>query len=350
MNILAMPAKAGLNKWLKAMILALAFLAMVWLLAVPVRAETGLTVEVNRSHNLLIATAVTVEGSEIVDDSWQWTKNEQCDLDLFASDVDIDGESRGESWTVVLNSDDADESYCFYVEDSGGRKAVASATVMRPTIEIDQNNDQLVARVADAEQMGLIIDQNSWRWYRYHNVENSGFDCRAELFGLEDAELQQEAERLQSAQEASADETQPDIYEIQKNVYLFGRDSSVDLTVDDAGMNFCFQVSDTAGISNVMHITVGEVIVDDIVGKPVDVGITNVNESGVVDAGQTEAGQITVGDGSVNVGEDSSVGSEETDSNSNLIRNIGFVLLGLAAVIGIYMLIKRSQNTDDEEA
>ena len=350
MNILAMPAKAGLNKWLKAMILALASLAMVWLLAVPVRAETGLTVEVNRSHNLLIATVVTVEGSEIVDDSWQWMKNEQCDLDLFAGGVDIDGESRGEGWTVVLNSDDADQSYCFYVEDSGGRKAIASATVIRPTIEIDQNNDQLVARVVNAEQMGLIIDQNSWRWYRYHDIEGSGFDCRAELFGLEDAELQQEAERLQSAQEASADETQPDIYEIQKNVYLFGRDSSVDLTVDDEGMNFCFQVSDTAGISNVMHITVGEVIVDDIVGKPADVGTTtNVNESGDDNGGQTDAGQVTVEDGLVNIGEDP-VGSEETDSNSNLIRNIGFVLLGMAAVIGIYMLIKRSQNTDDEEA
>ncbi len=345
MNILLRIKRGGLNARLKAAISVVAILAAAWLLTTPVQAETGLTVEVNRSNNLLIATAVTVEGSEIVDDNWRWVKSEQCNLDLFTADALGDNNERGESWTVVLNSDDAGQSYCFYAEDSDSRKAVAGSTVVRPIIEIEQNNDQLTARVVNAEQDGLVVDQNSWHWYRYHHVENSNFDCRSELFDLDNDELRREAEKLQAVQEVSEGENQVDIHEIQKNAYLSGQDSSVDLTGDDQGMNFCFQVSDSAGITNVMHITVGEVIVDSVIGK------SSGTESGSeLNASDDEgAGQVTADNGSISAGDEEGViGSNEEDGGSNVIRNIGLVLLATAIIAGVYMLVKRSQNTEEE--
>ena len=346
MNTLPQVKRVELKARLKVAISIVALLAATWLLTTPVQAQTGLTVEVNRSNNLLIASAVTVEGSEIVDSNWHWAKSEQCNLDLFTADALGDNNERGDGWTVVLDSEDAGRSYCFYAEDSDGRKAVAGSTVVRPVIEIEQNNDQLTARVINAEQDNLVVDQNSWQWYRYHHVEDSNFDCRSELFDLDDGELRQEAEKLQAAQEVAEGENQVNIYEIQKNAYLSGQDSNVDLTGGDQDMNFCFQVSDSAGITNVMRITVGEVIVDNIVGKS---GSTEGSSESDV-SGEEGAGQISVDNGSISVGDEDGLGSNEEGGSSKVIRNIGLVLLAIAIITGVYMLIKRSQNTEEEEA
>ena len=91
-----------------------------WFLASAVRAETGLTIDVTRKGNLLMAEAMTVEGSEVLDDSWRWMQSTECEVAMFTDDAE-----GSEGWTIVLDAQSGGQDYCFYVEDSEGREAVA---------------------------------------------------------------------------------------------------------------------------------------------------------------------------------------------------------------------------------
>ena len=94
-------------------------------------AESGLTIEVTRNGNMLIATAITVKGSNIVEESWRSMKSDECNLGLFTVMSGVD-KMTNDGWSVVLTNDDAGVNYCFYVEDDQGRQAVESLEVVRP--------------------------------------------------------------------------------------------------------------------------------------------------------------------------------------------------------------------------
>ena len=221
--------------WLSGMVAALSLLAAGWLLAGAVGAQAGPAIDVQRVKDTLSASAVAAEGSEIDAESWKWMVTDICNLDLF-SDFDSSENKKGSGWTTPLSAEDGGEVYCFYVEDSEGRSAVVGLTVAKPLLELEQNNDQLTARVSNAEDEGFEVNEDSWRWYRYNQAD--GISCSSEFFGLDG----------------------------------IGSGSSINLSDEDEGLNFCFGVSDTSGISNVGHITIGEVVIEDVEGKKTAVG------------------------------------------------------------------------------
>ena len=353
------------HKWgLSILKVATAIIALLlggWMLTGTVQAAVGLEIEATRSNGLLIATAKTVEGSEIIDDSWSWVKSEECNLGLFTvtSGVSNSGDARGKGWTVDLESDDAGMSYCFYVEDTKGRRAVASAKVEWPQITIEQSNDQLVATVTNVEEANLVVNEATWQWYRYAYVQGSGFGCNTDYHDLDEEELRVAADLAETIQIVLTGEVVTDVYETQKNVYKAGGGSIVDLTEEDEGMNFCFQVQDSAGISNSRHITVGDVVISEDSGKPIDTGnnVENVVDTVVIDGVVVDVDEEGVGE--VSVSEDAEGAGNDVDSSNdtddatgmgdnNVIRNTGFVLLALAVIGGIIMIIKRSQIEDEE--
>ena len=314
---------------LRAVALIITLLLVSWLLTAPVQAEVGLTVEVVRDNNLLVATAKTVSGSEVAEDSWRWVKADECNLSLFSGDVSLDT-----GWTVILSGAEAAGNYCFYVEDNQDRKSVGSISIGHPMILIQQNNDQLIAVIDDSRGMNSNVDEESWQWYRYHAIEGSVFGCAAEFGGLDQTDLRN----------ITSDDLTVDVYETQKNVYGMGYGSTTNLTENDEGMNYCFMVYDTAGIAGTMHITVGDVIVDRSVGK-----VGDSESNGAVNSGQSETG--VDGSGEITSGDDLTAGSDSADvsDNGNLIRNLGLVLLSAAVIVGVVMLIRRSQAKDDED-
>ena len=319
---------------------AAVLLAVAWLFAGQARAETGLTVEVVRNQNLLVATATTVEGDTVVEDSWAWLPTDECSVDAFSDDL-IDNVS---GFSVAIDQDDLGATYCFYVEDSAGREAVGSIYVHYPKITVRQNNDQLVAEVANLDKDGIDVDEDSWGWFRYSAVDNSRFGCEPQHFDLDDVGLMQAAAAAEDFQVEMYGDVQVDVYELQRDVYRVGQGSTVSLTSEDEGINFCFRVSDTAGITNYKRITVGSVTVDDSVGsKPTT---SEGTDAGSTTGGGSEgAGQVSPGTDDNQVDDATAVG----DDGGNVIRNIGLALLAVAIIIGIFMLIKRSQSTSDDE-
>ncbi|MYB40349.1 hypothetical protein F4X86_03755 [Candidatus Saccharibacteria bacterium] len=324
----------------KYLIAAAVLLAAAWLFASSARAEAGLTVEVVRNQNLLVATAMTVEGDEVVEDSWQWAKDGECSVEAFEGD----SAEAGSDFSVVIDQDDLGATYCFYVEDSADRQAVGSIYVHYPKITVRQNNDQLVAEVANLDKDGIDVDESSWGWFRYQAHDSSRFGCEPQHFDLDDVGLTQAAEAAEGFQAEMYGAVQVGVYELQQDVYRIGQGSTVSLTTDDEGVNFCFRVSDTAGITNYKHITVGPVTVDDTAGsKPASGEGTDAGSA--AGEGSEGAGQVSAGDNDNQ--DDSSVDAD--DEGGNVIRNIGLALLAVAIIIGIFMLIRRSQNTSDDE-
>ena len=322
------------------LVAAAVLLAVIWLAASPAKAETGLTVQVDRSQNVLVATARTVAGEEINVDSWQWLKDDECSVAAFSANSDVD---RGAGWSVTIGQADLGATYCFYVEDSADRQAVGSIYVNYPKIQIEQNNDQLVAKVVNLERDNIDVDATSWSWFRYNHVAGSRFGCEPQHFGLNDAGLMQAAEVAEALQREMNGEAQFDVYDLQQDVYRTGQSSTVAVTSADEGLNFCFRVSDTAGIGNSRQITVGPVSVSDTTGsKPTGDGSATRG---------LEPGDDTEGVGQVGVADGSTDGEQVTqvEEDSNVVRNIGFIMLAVAIVIGIFMLIKRSQSADEEE-
>ena len=250
----------------------------------------------------------------------------------------------GTGSTTEVSQADIGQTFCFYAEDSAGRKAVASIRVTYPVITVEQRNDQLVATVGNAERDGLVINDNSWRWYRYHATEDSRFGCEAQNFDLDDSGLMQASQESQSRQEELFGKVKVDVYELQKDIYLTGQGSVVNLTDEDAGLSFCFQVLDTGGLGNLKKIKVGSVEAsDNSVGAKEDGGSSDAAGS----ADGNAAGQVTVGASDDDMADNDP--DNEGDGGSNAIRNVGLVLLALAVIIGIFMLVKRSQDTEDEE-
>lgn len=331
------PVGRTLFKYLAAAVLLAA--VSVWLLAGQARAETGLTVDVARNQNLLVATATTVEGDTIVEDSWRWAKSDECSVETFSDD----SADYGSDFSVVIGQDDLGATYCFYAEDSAGRQAAGSIYVHYPKIAVRQNDDQLVAEVANMDEDGIDVDDSTWIWFRYQAADDSRFGCEPQHFNLDDAGLMRAAEAAEGFQTEMYGEVQVDVYELQRDVYRAGEGSTVSVTSADEGLNFCFQVADTAGIANSKLTTVGPVTVADATGsKP---GGEAADSVPVDDAGDIEGAGQAGADGSYS---DGSEGSDDGGSG-NAVRNIGLILLAGAVVIGIFMLVKRSQNTGDEE-
>lgn len=335
--------KKGTGIYLSGAIAILSLLAASWLLAGVVTATSAPEIEIERSHTSLVASA-TAAGSEINGYSWKWIVVEGCSADLF-SDFDASQSEKGTGWIVSLEAGDGGKHYCFYVEDIEGVSATASVAVAKPLIAVEQNNDQLVARVSNAAEEGFTVDEDSWQWYRYSHVKDSGFGCDAELFNLDDAALQQVAESVQPDQEEAAA-----VYETQKAAYVAGSGASVNLSEADEAMNFCFKVADTSGISNVGHITVGKVAVSAVNGEKSSADAN----TGQALTGEQQTGVSAAGEVGANSDDDSVVVDEDLGSSSNgdsnTIRNIGFGLLVVSLILAAWMIIKRSQNTDDEEA
>ena len=181
-------------------------------------AESGLTIEVTRNGNMLIATAMTVKGSNIVEESWRSMKSDECNLGLFTVMSGAD-KTTNDGWSVVLTGDDAGVDYCFYVEDNQGRQAVESLEVVRPIVRITQSNDQLRASVINEQSDNLQINEDSWRWFRYNHVDGSRFGCQSQHFGLDDEGLRQAADEAEEKQRAGQIS---DVYNAQKGVYRTG--------------------------------------------------------------------------------------------------------------------------------
>ena len=321
------------------------FLAAGWLLARPAQAAAGLTVEVARNGNLLMATATTVQGSEVVDDSWRWVMSEECEVATFEDD-----NAGGEGWTVELNSESGNKHYCFYVEDSDGRQAVAGIKVVYPVVRIEQNNDQLAARVVNAVEENILIDENSWEWFRYNHITDSRFGCQSQHLGLDEEGLQAAAAAAEEQQEADFGSVKIEVYATQKDAYSSGQGSTVSLTTGDQGLTYCFRVADTAGISNGWHMEVGEVVVSRLsaakqAGDNGDDGSTSVSIDG--QAGDEGSGQVDVNpEGS----DDGAQGAEgDKGDGNNWIRYVGFAFLALAVIVGAVMLIRSSQLKDNEK-
>ena len=316
------------------------FLAAGWLLARPAQAATGLTVEITRSGNLLMAMATTVQGSEVADDSWRWVMSEDCEVAMFE-----DKDEGSEGWTVELNSKSGNKHYCFYVEDSGGRQAVASTKVAYPVVRVEQNNDQLAARVVNAVEENILIDAASWEWFRYNHITDSRFGCQNQHFGLDEKGLKTAAAAAEEQQEADFGSVKTEVYATQKDAYLSGRDSTVSLTIEDQGLTYCFRVADTAGIANSWHMEVGKVVISQMAGaKQADDDGTSVNIDG--QAGDEGGGQVDVNpEGS----DDAQTGEGNEEGGNNWIRYAGFAFLAVAVIVGAVMLIRSSQLKDNEQ-
>lgn len=335
-----------LNLALKALLSGFIILASFWLWQTAVKAQVGLTVEVTRANKSLVATATTVEGREVNDDSWRWAHTEDCTIKFFEDNqADEASDLMGQGWTVELQASDGGASYCFYVEDSAGKKAVASIEVAHPYIEIEQNNDQLQATVANVQEDNIAVDDQSWQWFRYKHVDGSRFGCQTEHQGLNsDEQLREAAQAAEAAQEADGLDRQ-DVYSVQKDVYLSGQGDMVSLTAEDSGLTYCFQVADMAGITNSAHLLVGEVIVTSTSGKPTSDGSSGSGNQ--VDPESGDIGQI-----GVEGGEQGDQAGAEDGGSGNWVRNVGIGLLIIALIIGAVMLIQRSQikDKDSEEA
>ena len=117
-----------------------------------------------------MAEAMTVQGSEVLDDSWRWMQSTECEVEMFTDDAES-----SESWTIVLDAQSGGQDYCFYVEDSEGREAVAGAKVAYPIIRLEQSNDQLVAKVSNSEVENILVDEDTWQWFRYDHIDGSRF-------------------------------------------------------------------------------------------------------------------------------------------------------------------------------
>ena len=80
--------------------------------------------------------------------------------------------------------------------------------------------------------------------------------------------------------------------------------------------------------------------------------LSNGDESAGDTTGTTgnESGEVSVDDGSTSVAGDQSNGDGDGDGDgaSVWIRNVGFALLGVAVIAGIYMLIRSSKLKDNE--
>ena len=321
------------------------FLAAGWLLARPAQAATGLTVEVMRNGNLLMATAATVQDSEVVDESWRWVISEECEVATFEDD-----NKGGEGWTVELNSKSGNKHYCFYVEDSDDRQAVAGIKVAYPVVRVEQNNDQLAARVVNAAEENILIDEDSWEWFRYNHITNSRFGCQSQHFGLDEEGLQAAAAAAEEQQEADFGSVRIEVYATQRDAYLSGQGSTASLTAEDQGLSYCFRVTDTAGITNVWHMEVGEVVVSRLsAAKQAD--DSGDGTSANID-GQAEdegSGQVGVNPEGSDDGAQTGEGDNDEGGNNNWIRYVGFAFLAVAVIVGAVMLIRSSQLKDNEK-
>ena len=323
-----------------------------WFLASAVRAETGLTIDVTRKGNLLMAEAMTVEGSEVLDDSWRWMQSTECEVEMFTDDTE-----GSEGWTIVLDAQSGGQDYCFYVEDSEGREAAAGVKVAYPIIRLKQSNDQLVARASNAEAENILVDEDTWQWFRYDHIDGSRFGCLPQHFNLEEEGLKMAADASEEQQKQDFGEVKVAVYAAQKEVYKSGEGAVVNLTAEDQGLTYCFRVSDNAGITNSKHQLVSEVKLgassdDSEVGEEKGL-LSNGDESAGDTTGTTgnEIGEVGVDDdGGTSVAGDQSNGNGDGDGDgaSVWIRNIGFTLLGVAVIGGIYMLIRSSKLKDNE--
>ena len=341
MKLLSLPRKGFSVLWVL-ISLAAVFLATTWLLARPAQAATGLTVEVTRNGNLLMATATTVQGSEVDDDSWRWLMSEECEVEMFEDNADA-----GQSWIIQLDSESGNEHFCFYVEDSDGRQAVAGSQVAHPVVRIEQNNDQLAARVINATEDNILINEDSWEWFRYNHITDSRFGCQSQHFGLNEEGLQAAATVAEERQEEDFGSVKIEVYATQKDAYLSGQGSTVNLTAEDQGLSYCFQVTDSAGISNSWRMEVGEVVVQQPAGKPTANGENGDGTSVDID-GQAE----DEGSGQVGVDPAASDGTQtvkDDEGSNNWVRYIGFTLLAAAVIVGTVMLIRGSQLKDNEK-
>ena len=319
-------------------LIALAFLILLAAATNVASAAIGLTVEVSRKGDLVMAEAVTVESDEVLDESWQWMIGEDCQVSAFD-----DAAETNQGWTATLNAQSGGKTYCFYVEDSQGRKAVGQTKIAYPIIRPQQKNDQLVARVANAEEENLIVDEDSWQWFRYDHIPDSRFGCQAEHVGLDDDALKAAAEAAEALQVEDSGEAVNDVYASQKDVYASGEGSIISLTAADEGLTYCVRVADSAGIFNSKHIQITEVMVADAsaAAKP-DKDSTDGDVA--VAGSDSEDGRGVIGV------DDASLAGEGIDAgSSNWPRVLGFTLLAVSLIAGIYMLVRASRLKASEE-
>ena len=306
---------------------------------------TGLTVEVSRKGNLVMAEAVTVEGNKVLDESWQWMIKENCETEAFkASDA-----KSNQGWTATLNADSGDKTYCFYVEDDQGRQAVGQAKIAYPIIKLEQKNDQLVARVGNAEKENIVVDEDSWQWFRYDHIADSRFGCQSQHFNLNDDGLKAAAEAAKESQVEAFGKVTNDVYASQKDVYASGEGSIISLMVEDEGLSYCVRVADSAGIYNAKHTQVAEIVVNtasQAAAKP------NKDSAAVSDSSASSADDSAgdaAGEGTISIDDGNGDGNNDDDDGSNWPRVLGFALLVAALVAGIYMLVRASRLKDIEE-
>ena len=230
--------------------------------------------------------------------------------------------------------------------------------VAYPIIRLEQSNDQLVARASNAEAENILVDEDTWQWFRYDHIDGSRFGCLPQHFNLEEEGLKMAADASEEQQKQDFGEVKVAVYAAQKEVYKFGEGALVNLTAEDQGLTYCFRVSDNAGITNSKHQLVSEVKLgassdDSEVGEEKGLLNNNGDESAGDTTGTTgnEIGEVGVDDdGGTSVAGDQSNGNGDGDGDgaSVWIRNIGFTLLGVAVIAGIYMLIRSSKLKDNE--
>ena len=243
-----------------------------------------------------------------------------------------------------LQPEDGGVNYCFLVEDSSGKQAVASRQIAYPLIEVEQNNDQLRAVVVNENSDNITIDDKSWRWFRYKHVEDSRFGCQPENQSLNsDQKLKQAAEVAMKSQVASGLESPQDVYSIQKQVYSSGQGSIIDLTPADTGLTYCFQVADTAGITNSGQALIGEVVITEVPGAKSTIEdqstVSNQDFDQDLDLDKIKLSNSNQTDSGNEVNQ---------DNQSNWVRNLGYVLLGLALVIGAVLFVQKFQVKDKD--
>ena len=287
--------------------------------------------------------------------AWRWVRvrlANQCSPDLkplgeggtpyVAADVTF-----GEGSEVTLTADDAGMYYCFYVSVRSTQADPVADGMIRVTYPIIQlaqvateTGMAINASVLNAERDNITVDADSWQWYRFERITDSRFGCNSRHAGLDDDGLRAAAQRAQEIQQADG-VASSDVYAAQKDVYKTGTGTTVDVNASDVGLTYCFRVADAAGIVNTRSIVVAEVPGEEVVAEE---PVSPVDDEVVLE----EEDAVPAGDTIVTTPEVSTDEEVEIADNSNLMRNIGIGVVVVALLIGVFMIVRRSQTKDDE--
>ena len=345
--------------WSRIIVGTLLGLMGVWLATATVHASTPVVeeptvdVSVTRNENFLIATAFSNSDDQIDDNSWRWIRNTDCDMSFFTNDAPVTEQMRwlkGTGWTVPLTADDVGQHYCFYVETVAGTAGFGKFRISWPMIQIEPVTTSkglaLQATVVNAERDSFTVDESSWQWYRFERITDSRFGCSSRHVGLDDDGLRAAAQRAQEIQQADG-VASSDVYAAQKDVYKTGDGTIAYINMNDVGLTYCFRAVDTTGIQNVRSVVVTEdmfAVAEDVDEIIEDVDVIYEDATAV----PTDEADATATDDEATSTTDDAESTTNARSNS-LIRNIGLGVLGLALILGVFLIIKRSQSDDDDD-